>query len=68
MGRPRGRSTPGVQEPDVHRRSGCGPSRRPAGLAWRRLWQLLLPGDPATPAPDEPPSIMADETGTQETR
>ena len=65
MGRPRGRSTPGVQEPDVHVEWVRAEPTPLQALAWRRLWQLLLPGDPATPVPDEPPSIMADETGTR---
>src|SRR5919109_2880035 len=34
-------------------------------LAWQRLWPLLLQGDPATPAPDEPLPDVADARGAR---
>jgi hypothetical protein len=65
MGRPRRQPTPDVQEPEVRVQWVRAEPTPLQARAWRRLWELLLQGDPAALAPDEPPSIVADETGTR---
>jgi hypothetical protein len=65
MERPRGRPTPGVQKPDVRVQWVRAEPSPQQARAWRRLWQLLLQGDPAAPAPDRPPPDVADESGSR---
>ena len=65
MGRARSRPNHKAHEPAVvvqWVRAEPSPLQR---LAWQRLWQLLLHGEPAMPAPDEPPLDVADESGSR---
>jgi hypothetical protein len=65
MGRPRGRLTPGVQEPEVRVEWVRAEPSPLQALAWKRLWQLLLQGGPATTVPNEPPPDVADAGGAR---
>jgi hypothetical protein len=68
MARPRARPTTGVQEPDVHVEwTRAKPSPQQA-LAWRRLWQLLLQGNPAASGTHEPPPDLAAAGGCEDRR
>jgi hypothetical protein len=49
--------------PDCHIRWVQAAPTATQALAWKRLWKLLLQGDPAVPVQDEPPLDVADERG-----
>jgi hypothetical protein len=68
MGRRRRPPTPDVQEPDVRLQWVWAEPSPQQARAWRCLWQLLLQGGPAAPAPDEPPPDVADAGGCEDSR
>jgi hypothetical protein len=64
MGRPRGRPTPEVQEPDVHVEWVRAEPTPQQALAWRRLWQrLLAPNDESGETAPSPIVVEVEHRG-----
>jgi hypothetical protein len=68
MGRRRRPPTSGVQEPDVRVEWVRAEPSPQQARAWRRLWQLLLQGNPAASGTHEPPPDLADAGGCEDRR